>query len=242
VAQPGTVGTLGGNQSKKLTLKTKVPDDSPMGLTCSTGSPNLFTNRADISALRDQIPSDNTDSATACVKPKSKEVEKYFDVEPQVCDLDRATWDNVGLVTGLTATETSATNLPKIELTGYAKNGAALTTANTDLTTPKEYAITDSTSATSELRLKVRYYYRPSLETKITNALIGLDMSAIVTPTDNLVASGCPVDLTAEKTSNFSTIADTAGVGSEFEYTLTFTNRGPNDAYNAVITDTLPAG
>ncbi|HMS32107.1 MAG TPA: DUF11 domain-containing protein [Candidatus Saccharibacteria bacterium] len=58
---------------------------------------------------------------------------------------------------------------------------------------------------------------------------------------DNLIASNCPVDLTADKTSNFSQLADTAGVGTEFEYTLTFTNNGPNDAYNARVTDTLPA-
>lgn len=236
-----TVGSLAAGESKDLVLKVKVPDDAAMSFTCDPG-PNIFTNTANITATVDDNSADNNSSATVCIKPESKEVERYFDVEPQICDLDRATWDNVGLITGLTATESSATNLPKIELTGYAKNGAALTTVNTDLTTPKEYSITDSTALTSELRLKVKYYYRPSLEPKITNALIGLDMSAIVTPTDNLVASGCPIDLTAEKTSNFSTIADTAGVGSEFEYTLTFTNKGPNDAYNGVITDTLPAG
>jgi len=75
-----------------------------------------------------------------------------------------------------------------------------------------------------------------------------VQVSSELTPDDDLLnnlavwqiqVDGC-ADLEIQKT--FQTADEQVLAGEEIEFELTYTNRGPSDAYNVVVTDILPSG
>jgi uncharacterized repeat protein (TIGR01451 family) len=170
----------------------------------------------------------------------TKNVVSSLDSNPLVCDIDRHKWLSIDVRKGID--NTNWANILEAKLTLKDSNGNVVPGFNAVDALSGNIDLSSLSAATYPLlNASVEYKFdaNPTLSGLLDSAVeIKLD----TVPADNLIDSNCPVDLTADKASNFSQIADTAGVGSEFEYTLTFTNNGPNDAYNPKVTDTLPVG
>jgi uncharacterized repeat protein (TIGR01451 family) len=175
--------------------------------------------------------------STGCTT--TKKVPASLDANPLVCDVDRHSWLSVDVRKGID--NANWASLQEVKLTLKDVNGNVIPGFNAIDASSGSIDISSLSTATYPLlNAEVEYKFdnNPTLSGLLDSA-VEIKISSL--PADNLIASNCPVDLTADKTSNFSQLADTAGVGTEFEYTLTFTNNGPNDAYNARVTDTLPA-